>query len=295
MAAAHALKYNGAPYTQDRTLVHEVPTITSGEGSALCACGELSPVLGNGKARREWFKGHKAANHSTAKDLFTRMEQGDAAAADALLDMGLTTQEEAEEALAKAAPAKEEPAPVTASLQVQLVLGQEVLASTPVEEVQDALAELVSEEAAAAAVVTKAKPRTRKAAKAEPEPAEPNDYSAELPFTESGVVPGFWRSLGRDATAILVDSEFPTVTVVGRNASQHLLFQGPEEDVVAAITATREMWAEAKVRVKEWKTTDEKFLARSAEPAARRQEGYHLTEEFYRAFGEAYVEWRRGA
>lgn len=62
MTTTHALRYNGAPYNADGTLVNEATNVTRGPGHAACTCGALSPEsLPNGVARREWFKAHKNA------------------------------------------------------------------------------------------------------------------------------------------------------------------------------------------------------------------------------------------
>jgi hypothetical protein len=124
--------------------------------------------------------------------------------------------------------------------------------------------------------------------------SERNAASQSLAFSASGVVPGFWRSLGRDAVKTAVDELFPTVVVTPNNNSQTLHFQGPAEDVAAAVATVQELWAEALKAVKTWKLEDPGFLGRSTEPLARRREGYHLTEAFYAGFGTTYVEWRKG-
>lgn len=240
---SHALKYNGAPYLDDAKLLHTDSSITAGEGRALCACGELSPVLASGKARRTWFKEHKLQ----------------------ALDAEVTAEK--------------------AAL-------QDVLDGTPEDEVHEALAELVAEPKPAKA---KAPRKAKETPGVDDAASEPNAHTQQLLFSQSGVVPGFWRSLGRDATQTLVDSEFPTVTVTPNNNSMTLVLQGPEADVQEALQAVKDMWAEALVASKEWKKTDPEFLGRSTERLARRQEGYHLTEGFYRGFGQQFVEWRRGA
>jgi hypothetical protein len=178
---------------------------------------------------------------------------------------------------------------------------QDVEPGTPEDEVAEALAELV-EPAPKAARATRQTARAelleerkaKKARKAKETPgvddaaSERNNHLQALPFTQE-ITPGFWRSLGRDAAKTVVDELFPTVTVVANNNTRTLHFQGPAEDVPAAVAAVEAMWAEAVVAVKAWKLEDAAFLGRSTEPLARRQEGYHLTEEFFRSFGAAYV------
>jgi hypothetical protein len=184
---------------------------------------------------------------------------------------------------------------------------QDVEPGTPEDEVAEALAELV-EPAPKAARATRQTARAelleerkaKKARKAKETPgvddaaSERNAASQSLAFSTSGVVPGFWRSLGRDAVKTAVDELHPTVVVTPNNNSQTLHFQGPAEDVAAAVAMVQELWAEALKAVKTWKLEDPGFLGRSTEPLARRREGYHLTEAFYAGFGTTYVEWRKG-
>lgn len=266
MTTTHALKYNGAAYSDAAALINPDNKVTSGEGRALCACGILSEPLPSGKARREWFREHKLQE----------------------LDREVAAEQAETEA----------------------IMGQDVLAGTPEDEVATALAELVEEPKAVAPKKAKA-PRAKKeqypnldrivkAKKPAETPgvddaaSEPNAAQQTLAFSTSGVVPGFWRSLGRDAVKTVVDELFPTVVVTPNNNAQALHFQGPAEDVAAAVAAVQELWAEALRAVKQWKLEDEGFLGRSTEPLARRREGYHLTEAFYTSFGTEYLQWRKG-
>lgn len=196
-----------------------------------------------------------------------------------------------------------------APVQTELVLGQDVLAGTPEDEVAEALAELVAPApapkaksvgrpgpASLGALLNPTGPRTvapkaKRAPKAKqdaPAPADDaNTTTLVVPFTTE-VTAGFWRSLGRDAAKALVDNHYPTVTGKADNNARTLTLQGPSEDVPAAAEAIEAMWADALLAVKEWKKTDPAFLGRSTEPLARRQEGYHLTEAFFVQFGASY-------
>lgn len=65
---SHALKNSGAPFTSAGELVHpENPKSTSGDGRAMCSCGELSDELASGAERKAWHKEHKAT--AEAEDL----------------------------------------------------------------------------------------------------------------------------------------------------------------------------------------------------------------------------------
>lgn len=61
MANVHTLRFNGTPFHSDGTPVHldGYASITSGTGSAKCACGWLSEELPSGNARRAAHKLHK--------------------------------------------------------------------------------------------------------------------------------------------------------------------------------------------------------------------------------------------
>jgi hypothetical protein len=175
---------------------------------------------------------------------------------------------------------------------------QDVEPGTPEDEVAEALAELVGDVPAPAPKKVSRRRKAEQAVGFLPElddaASEPNAASATLAFSTSGVVPGFWRSLGRDAVKTVVDELFPTVVVTPNNNAQALHFQGPAVDVAAAVAAVQELWAEALTAVKQWKLEDEGVLGRSTEPLARRREGYHLTEAFYTSFGTTYLQWRKG-
>ena len=262
----HALKHNGAPYNDAAALVHADPKVTSGEGRALCTCGILSEQLATGAARRAWHKEHKA-----------------------------------QAAAAEVAPASPEPLAQAAweadlpeqAPETEVVLGQDVLVGTPTDEVAEALAELVGEDVTLI-VVPKKNSRRRKAEIAVgflPEVGAPDEANATtdtLPFT-TVITPGFWRSLGRDAAIAVVDACYPTVLVTANNNSRVLTLQGPSEDVPAAKALIEKLWADAIAATKEWKLTDAGFLGRSPEPLARRREGYHLTEDFYVAYGDRFA------
>jgi len=92
----------------------------------------------------------------------------------------------------------------------------------------------------------------------------------------------------------VVDQLHPTVVVTPNNNAQALHFQGPAEDVAAAVATVKQLWAEALLAVKQWKQEDAGFLGRSTEPLARRREGYHLTEAFYTGFSTTYLEAHKG-
>lgn len=129
-------------------------------------------------------------------------------------------------------------------------------------------------------------------AEADEEPAEEDligagDATAALVFTAAK--PGFWASLGRDAAESLVATCFPEVTVQHNNGARTLHLGGSEVLVAEAVEAVENMWLEAVAACVQWKLTDEGFLGRSAEPLARRREGYKLTEAFYRSFGPWYA------
>jgi hypothetical protein len=51
--AAH--RWNGRRY--ERITLHRWSV--SGRGRALCSCGEVSPILETGNARKDWHRGHK--------------------------------------------------------------------------------------------------------------------------------------------------------------------------------------------------------------------------------------------
>lgn len=71
----HTLRYNGTAFTEDGQLVNPDTTVTSGAGRAMCGgCGELSPELPTGKARREWFKAHRAEAPALATTLAAETE-----------------------------------------------------------------------------------------------------------------------------------------------------------------------------------------------------------------------------
>ena len=57
VVAGHGLRHEGAPFS---VVEDGRPRRVEGkEGSALCACGELSPVLGTTAARQRWHGDHK--------------------------------------------------------------------------------------------------------------------------------------------------------------------------------------------------------------------------------------------
>jgi hypothetical protein len=171
---------------------------------------------------------------------------------------------------------------------------QEVEHATPEDEVAQALAELVEPAPAAAPKKAKAPRKAKETPGVDTAADEPNAHGETLAFSTSGVVPGFWRSLGRDAATIVVDQLHPTVVVTPNNNAQALHFQGPAEDVAAAVATVKQLWAEALLAVKQWKQEDAGFLGRSTEPLARRREGYHLTEAFYTGFSTTYLEAHKG-
>lgn len=250
MTTNHALKYNGAAYSDAAALINPDNKVTSGEGRALCACGILSEPLPSGKARREWFREHKLQE----------------------LDREVAAEKAETEA----------------------IMGQDVLAESPEDEVATALAELVGDQKPAKRAARAKAKKPAETPGVDDAASEPNGASATLSFSQSGVVPGFWRSLGRDAVKTVMDELYPTVTVTPNNNAQSLHFQGPLEDVSAAVQTVRELWGEALLAVKQWKLEDTGFLGRSTEPLARRREGYHLTEAFYTSFGTEYLQWRKG-
>lgn len=171
--------------------------------------------------------------------------------------------------------------------ETEAIMGQDVLADTPEDEVAAALAELVEDPKPAKA---KKAPKAKDVTAAD----EPNAYTQRLPFGTE-FAPGFWRSLGRDAAQHVVDALHPTVNVTPDNNALALVFQGPEEDVPAAVATVQALWQEALAATKDWKLTDPKFLGRSEDKLARRREGYHLTEEFYRSFGHEFATKRSRA
>jgi hypothetical protein len=129
---------------------------------------------------------------------------------------------------------------------------------------------------------------TRKA-KAAAAPTQPVDGYAEYSKTvtmDKAIKPGFWRSLGRDAAKTVVEQAYPNVQLEADNATFKLHLTGPQDDVDAAVGGIKQLWKDALAATKEWKATDAGFLGRSEEPLERRREGYHLTEEFYRAYGQ---------
>lgn len=249
MSQTHNLKHNGAPYTQAGELVNPNDTsVTAGTGAALCTCGTLSEELPNGAARRRWHKEHK--------------EQ---AAASAPVQEQLVVEEH----------------PTTDSL--------EELLGLPVAKPKAKRAPKAKEPRVTRAMARSELLDTRKAKAAAAPTAEPQDGYAEYSKTvamDKAIKPGFWRSLGRDAATVVVQQVYPTVQVEADNAAFKLHLVGPQEDVDAAVGAIKQLWKDALAATKEWKATDKAFLGRSEEPLARRREGYHLTEEFYRAYGQ---------
>lgn len=260
----HNLKHNGAAYNESAELINPDPKVTSGRGRALCTCGWLSDEVDTGALRRKWFKDHKA---SVAAQATTSPEPHAQAAWEADLPE-----------------------------QSELVLGQDVLAGTPEDEVKEALQDLLGDTGAVIIVPRARKAQTPKKVSARRKREQAAGFMPELdeatqvlPFT-TDITPGFWRSLGRDAAKLLVDAKYPTVGVTANNNARTLALQGPSEDVAAAAQAIEDMWAEAPAAAKEWKKTDPGFLGRSTEPLPRRQQGYHLTEAFYVQFGAWYAQ-----
>lgn len=53
----HTLAFEGAAHDEHGARLH---LHTGNAGRARCSCGELSPVLASGRARKAWHREHKA-------------------------------------------------------------------------------------------------------------------------------------------------------------------------------------------------------------------------------------------
>lgn len=255
--SSHNLKFNGAPYTQAGELVHPDDTsITAGKGAALCTCGTLSEELPNGAARRRWHKDHKE-QAATTEPVQTALE-----VADPLAELPTT------DSLAELLGMDPVPAPRARK------------PKEPRTTRATARAELLDSRTAKTLAKTKA---AKPAAK--PDTDGYAEYSKAVAM-DKHIKPGFWRSLGRDAAVSVVHHAYPTVQVEPDNAAYRLHLTGPQQDVDNAVDGIKQLWKDALAATKEWKATDAKFLGRSEEPLERRREGYHLTEEFYRNYGD---------
>jgi hypothetical protein len=71
--AGHELRSEGAAFMPNPNgrrfnAVRVSSNTVSGEGSAWCSCGKLSPVLRSGGARKKWHKSHKAEKLADQND-----------------------------------------------------------------------------------------------------------------------------------------------------------------------------------------------------------------------------------
>jgi len=196
----------------------------------------------------------------------------------------------------------------TEKAETELIMGQDVLADTPADEVQEALAEvevddLIGELKVAAKKASKAAPAkkapaakpakkapAKKAPKAKEVTAadEPNAHVERIAFT-TAVADSMWRFLGRDGVITLVDTAFPTVTARPDNNSHIIVFSGPVEDVPAAVDHVVRYWAEAIEAVKAWKETDEAWINRPKGGLEGRKASYFMTGEFYTNYAGEYA------
>lgn len=233
---------------------------------------------------------HNGAAYNESAELINQDPKVTSGAGRALCTCGWLSEDVANGAQRRAAfKAHKAEATAEAPQQTELVLGQDVAAGTPEDEVAEAIAELVGDQKPAKRAARKAVKQAAAAKKAKPESkvhmdaTDPNAVTVALPFTKD-IADSFWRFLGRDAVREMAGRLFPTVQV-RTDANAHVInFTGPTADVTAAVQATADMWRDAIAACAEWKKTDPEFLARPKGGLAGRKASYFMTGEFYTSY-----------
>lgn len=254
----HALKHNGAPYTDDAILANPLDTsITSGLGRALCTCGILSEPLATGSARRAWHKAHKA-QAAAQSEAMQEVEQG-------------TPEDEVAEALAELV----EPAPV-------VPVAREKRTRTTR---QTARAELLEERKAKPTPAPKKASTRRKAEQAAgfmPELDTVAGTTVQVPFTNT-VSPHFWFQLGRPAAKVLAE-KYPELQVGHDDKARVVTVTGAEDQAQAAAVELAAAWAAAPEVFTTWKKENAAYAALHHTVAEDRRTSYQLTKAFWGNF-----------
>lgn len=260
MTNTHALSYNGAPYNEDATLINEATNITAGTGHALCSCGELSPELASGGARRSWFKEHKSA-------ALTAPDPLDAALAELAAETTHTGSHD-----------------IVAELHdIGIDLSLQTADSAPSAETPDSADDLIGDYP----------PEEFRNTEASPHLLSLRDGPGAgtvvaVPFTDR-VAGIFWGPLGKKGAALLLNTCYPDIKTTVDNAKKETLLTGPADVVAQAAEALSALYVDAAAAYYVWKRENAEYKGLKQNTAEGRRQSYRLTTDFFVGFANGWA------
>lgn len=167
--------------------------------------------------------------------------------------------------------------------ETEAIMGQDVLADTPADEVEEALAELVQP-------APKAPRKAKKPAETpgvDDAASEPNAYTRTVPFTEN-LAKHFWLSLGH-AGADMVAEHYP-VQVTHKDATRTVTLTGPAEEVDAAADKLAAMFEACAPAFATWKKENAEYKGLAHTTLEGRKASYQLTKGYMVDFAHKYFQ-----